>query len=208
MKNHTRFELELFTKEDPGVSLKLLGEVTGFMPLRSRRNGEHTYIGEGMTKYTLLSHTGLPAAAVATTLGFGMSEYLDQGRGQNVVGPTRGPHTGKAALSVLRMHTNRAARACHSVLSALIREHRRLGKLALIADPAAPRRPRANGIHDRKRRIATVGDVVWRSPTLWRKTKGVRATAIAQQLGSDSMNGAFVTKHPTGFVCRDHMRCS
>jgi hypothetical protein len=49
------------------------------MPLRSRRNGEHTYIGEGMTRYTLLEHTGLPAEAVKTLTGFGMSEYLDQG---------------------------------------------------------------------------------------------------------------------------------
>ena len=38
-KNHTRFELELFTSDEDGASLKVLGVVTGFMPLRSRRNG-------------------------------------------------------------------------------------------------------------------------------------------------------------------------
>jgi hypothetical protein len=75
--------LSLFTKD--GISLKVRGDITGFMPLRSRRNGEHTYIGEGMTRYTLLEHTGLPAEAIETRTGFGMSEYLDQGLEEAVV---------------------------------------------------------------------------------------------------------------------------
>jgi hypothetical protein len=45
----------------------LEGEVTGFIPLRNRRSGMLTHIGEGMTRYTL----------DGKTVGFGLSEYLD-----------------------------------------------------------------------------------------------------------------------------------
>lgn len=44
------------------------GRVTGFIPLRNRRAGMFTHIGEGMTEYTL----------DGTRTGYGLSEYLDQ----------------------------------------------------------------------------------------------------------------------------------
>ena len=40
----------------------------GFVPLRNRRSEQVTYIGEGMTEYTL----------DGDRLGYGLSEYLDQ----------------------------------------------------------------------------------------------------------------------------------
>ncbi len=45
------------------------GRVKGFIPLRNRRGGALTHIGEGMTEYTL----------DGTRVGYGLSEYLDQG---------------------------------------------------------------------------------------------------------------------------------
>jgi hypothetical protein len=44
------------------------GEVKGFIPLRNRRAGMFTHIGEGMTEYTLDGERK----------GYGLSEYLDQ----------------------------------------------------------------------------------------------------------------------------------
>ena len=44
------------------------GVVKGFIPLRNRRSGMFTHIGEGMTEYTL----------DGTRKGYGLSEYLDQ----------------------------------------------------------------------------------------------------------------------------------
>jgi hypothetical protein len=44
------------------------GEVKGFIPLRNRRAGMFTHIGEGMTEYTLDGQRK----------GYGLSEYLDQ----------------------------------------------------------------------------------------------------------------------------------
>ena len=41
------------------------GEVQGFIPLRNRREGTTTHIGEGMTKWTFGDHTG-----------YGLSEFL------------------------------------------------------------------------------------------------------------------------------------
>jgi len=76
---HHEFNLELFTSDSDGMSLTIKGVVTGFMPLRSRRNGDHTYIGKGLTTYELISHAGLPADVVTAIIGFGMSEYLDLG---------------------------------------------------------------------------------------------------------------------------------
>lgn len=50
-----------------GETLALEGEVKGYIPLRNRRNGLLTRIGEGMTEYRCEGHTAL-----------GISEYLDQ----------------------------------------------------------------------------------------------------------------------------------
>ncbi|NUQ56874.1 MAG: hypothetical protein HUU14_13390, partial [Dehalococcoidia bacterium] len=47
---------------------KIEGRVTGFIPLRNRRAGQFTHIGEGMTEYTL----------DGAHKGYGLSEYLDQ----------------------------------------------------------------------------------------------------------------------------------
>ncbi|KAA0233043.1 hypothetical protein EDM76_09480 [bacterium] len=47
---------------------KIEGRVTGFIPLRNRRAGQFTHIGEGMTEYTL----------DGARKGYGLSEYLDQ----------------------------------------------------------------------------------------------------------------------------------
>ncbi|MGE5596420.1 MAG: hypothetical protein ACM3S1_10360, partial [Hyphomicrobiales bacterium] len=44
------------------------GTVKGFIPLRNRRAGQFTHIGEGMTEYVL----------DGKTVGYGLSEYLDQ----------------------------------------------------------------------------------------------------------------------------------
>lgn len=44
------------------------GSVKGFIPLRNRRSGMFTHIGEGMTEYTL----------DGDRKGYGLSEYLDQ----------------------------------------------------------------------------------------------------------------------------------
>lgn len=46
----------------------LEGRVMGFIPLRNRRKGAHTHVGEGMTEYTL----------DGKHIGYGLSEYLDQ----------------------------------------------------------------------------------------------------------------------------------
>jgi hypothetical protein len=52
---------------DNGETVTIQGKVLGFIPLRNRREGHVTHIGEGMTEYTCLGKTG-----------FGISEYLDQ----------------------------------------------------------------------------------------------------------------------------------
>jgi hypothetical protein len=44
------------------------GKVQGFIPLRNRRSEQITYIGEGMTQYTLDGER----------VGYGLSEFLDQ----------------------------------------------------------------------------------------------------------------------------------
>jgi hypothetical protein len=44
------------------------GRVKGFIPLRNRRAGQFTHIGEGMTEYVLDGER----------VGYGLSEYLDQ----------------------------------------------------------------------------------------------------------------------------------
>jgi hypothetical protein len=50
-----------------GEVVRVEGKVKGFIPLRNRREGHVTHIGEGMTEYRCLGKTGL-----------GISEYLDQ----------------------------------------------------------------------------------------------------------------------------------
>lgn len=59
-----RAELQL----EDGRQRVLEGRVMGFIPLRNRRKGSHTHVGEGMTEYTLDGEH----------VGYGLSEYLDQ----------------------------------------------------------------------------------------------------------------------------------
>ncbi len=54
---------------ESGERLTLEGDVRGFIPLRNRRAGMETYIGEGLTEYRC-----------AGRRAFGISEYLDQVR--------------------------------------------------------------------------------------------------------------------------------
>lgn len=59
-----RAELEL----EDGRTRLLEGKVMGYIPLRNRRSGAQTTVGEGMTEYTLDGER----------VGYGLSEYLDQ----------------------------------------------------------------------------------------------------------------------------------
>lgn len=59
-----RARLEL----ESGEVQTLEGKVMGFIPLRNRRAGSKTHIGEGMTEYILDGER----------VGYGLSEYLDQ----------------------------------------------------------------------------------------------------------------------------------
>jgi hypothetical protein len=52
---------------DDGETLEIQGTVKGFIPLRNRRNGMTTHIGEGMTEWRLGERTG-----------YGLSEFLRQ----------------------------------------------------------------------------------------------------------------------------------
>jgi len=51
-----------------GETHRVEGTVRGFIPLRNRRSGKFTHIGEGMTEYLLDGERK----------GYGLSEYLDQ----------------------------------------------------------------------------------------------------------------------------------
>lgn len=53
---------------EDGTKRLLEGRVMGYIPLRNRRAGSNTHVGEGMTEYTLDSEH----------IGYGLSEYLDQ----------------------------------------------------------------------------------------------------------------------------------
>lgn len=55
-------------KLENGDSHVIEGKVKGFIPLRNRRSDEITYIGEGMTEYTLDGERK----------GYGLAEYLNQ----------------------------------------------------------------------------------------------------------------------------------
>jgi hypothetical protein len=50
-----------------GEKLDVTGKVMSFIPLRNRREGMTTHVGEGMTEYRCGDH-----------VGYGLSEYLDQ----------------------------------------------------------------------------------------------------------------------------------
>ena len=63
---HTGLTAEL-TLED-GRKRTLSGKVMGYIPLRNRREGSQTHVGEGMTEYTLDGER----------VGYGLSEFLDQ----------------------------------------------------------------------------------------------------------------------------------
>jgi hypothetical protein len=56
-------------KLDTGEALDVSGKVMGFIPLRNRRDGMVTHVGEGMTEYRC-----------GDAVGYGLSEYLDQVR--------------------------------------------------------------------------------------------------------------------------------
>lgn len=57
-------ELEL----EDGRKRTIEGRVMGYIPLRNRRSGKHTHVGEGMTEYVL----------DGDRKGYGLSEYLNQ----------------------------------------------------------------------------------------------------------------------------------
>ena len=50
-----------------GETMDVAGKVMGFIPLRNRREGMTTHVGEGMTEFRCGEH-----------VGYGLSEYLDQ----------------------------------------------------------------------------------------------------------------------------------
>ncbi len=53
---------------EDGRKRRLEGRVMGYIPLRNRREGSQTHVGEGMTEYTLDGEH----------VGYGLSEFLDQ----------------------------------------------------------------------------------------------------------------------------------
>ncbi len=62
---HRSFTAQL--RLESGESLDMTGTVKSFIPLRNRRQGMVTHIGEGMTEYRCGDY-----------IGYGLSEYLDQ----------------------------------------------------------------------------------------------------------------------------------
>jgi hypothetical protein len=62
---HRRVRARVATES--GEELSIQGEVQGFIPLRNRRSGLTTHIGEGMTRWTL-----------GDQVGYGLSEFLRQ----------------------------------------------------------------------------------------------------------------------------------
>ena len=54
-------------KLNTGEKLDVAGKVMGFIPLRNRREGMTTHVGEGMTEFRC-----------GDAVGYGLSEYLDQ----------------------------------------------------------------------------------------------------------------------------------
>ena len=62
-------DLVAHLKLEGGEQLDVSGKVMSFIPLRNRREGMVTHVGEGMTEYRCGDH-----------VGYGLSEYLDQVR--------------------------------------------------------------------------------------------------------------------------------
>ena len=54
-------------KTESGAEHTITGKVTGFIPLRNRRENQETFIGEGMTEWKL-----------GDQVGYGLSEFLRQ----------------------------------------------------------------------------------------------------------------------------------
>jgi hypothetical protein len=63
----------------PDSFFTVRGRVLGFVPLRNRRQELITYLGEAFTEYTVQRVHGLDDIVTKSQIGFGMSEYLDQG---------------------------------------------------------------------------------------------------------------------------------
>ena len=59
--------LRATVKTAKGEELAIDGDVTGFIPLRNRREGRTTHIGEGMTRWR-----------IGDKVGYGLSEFLKQ----------------------------------------------------------------------------------------------------------------------------------
>ncbi len=66
---HTALRAELSLED--GRERVVEGRVMGYIPLRNRRAGSNTHVGEGMTEYTLDGERK----------GYGLSEFLDQDAG-------------------------------------------------------------------------------------------------------------------------------
>jgi hypothetical protein len=64
---HDHAALRCLATTADGSQLEIAGEVRSLIPLRHRRNGETTRIGEGLTEYRW-----------GGKVGYGLSEYLDQ----------------------------------------------------------------------------------------------------------------------------------
>jgi hypothetical protein len=62
---HRRLNARVKTAD--GESFEITGQVMSFIPLRNRREGMTTHVGEGMTEFRCGDH-----------VGYGLSEYLDQ----------------------------------------------------------------------------------------------------------------------------------
>ena len=62
-------------EDDPPIERTVTGRVLNLIPLRNRRDGRVTRISEGMTEWTLNQALGSDPDA---TVGYGLSEYLDQ----------------------------------------------------------------------------------------------------------------------------------
>jgi hypothetical protein len=63
---HKSLRAELALED--GTNRLIEGQVMGYIPLRNRRKGTNTHVGEGMTRYTL----------DGDRVGYGLSEYLNQ----------------------------------------------------------------------------------------------------------------------------------
>lgn len=75
LRRHNRLKIYIETEKGKN-KIEIHGTAIGFMPLRSIRNGEHTYIGESLTRYHIVNATD---KSLIGKVGYGMSEYLDQG---------------------------------------------------------------------------------------------------------------------------------